>query len=102
MLNNREIVIKKLKRELPFLKTKYGVIQIGLFGSCATEKDNKSSDIDLYIEFKEPLGFAFFELSEYLEKKLRKKVDIITSAGLNSIRIENVKKSIEGTTIYVQ
>jgi len=87
-------ILKKLAEKKPYLKTKYGVRRLALFGSHASGQAGASSDIDLLVDFSRPIGFEFFELCDYLEKLLGKKVDVLTSAGLQSIRVKSVSKSI--------
>ena len=65
-----------IQRELgklkPYLREKYGVKKIGVFGSYARgeERRRNPSDIDILIELEKPIGWEFFYLKDYLEKKL--------------------------------
>ena len=52
MISSREQIIEKLKKDYPFLSSKYGLKKIGLFGSFASESQNENSDVDLIVEFK--------------------------------------------------
>ena len=54
----------------PYLREKYGVKKIGVFGSYARGEEKESSDIDILIELEKPIGWEFFYLKDYLEKKL--------------------------------
>ncbi|MEI6614778.1 MAG: nucleotidyltransferase domain-containing protein [Chrysiogenales bacterium] len=90
-----------LRRELPKLKTEFGVKRIGLFGSFSSGKQKQSSDVDLLIEFEKPIGFKFMIMAEYLEKRLGRKVDILTLAGVDSIRVRPIAKSILSSVVYV-
>jgi predicted nucleotidyltransferase len=90
-----------LRRELPKLKTEFGVKRIGLFGSFSSGKQKQASDVDLLIEFEKPIGFKFMIMAEYLEKRLGRKVDILTPAGVDSIRIKPIAKSILSSVVYV-
>jgi predicted nucleotidyltransferase len=74
---------------------------IGLFGSWVTSKATPESDIDLIIEFDQPIGFQFIELCHELERILGKKIDVLTPVDLANIRINSVKKQIEQQIIYV-
>ena len=98
MIAKKEI-IAILRRELPHLKTIFGVKRIGIFGSYSKGVQKEDSDVDLIVEFERPIGLKFFELSEYIENLLGKKVDILTPAGIKTIRVkkvaEDIKKSIE-------
>jgi hypothetical protein len=90
-----------LKREHPFLLRKYGARKLAVFGSFAKGKQNRGSDVDIIIEFEKPVGFKFIELSEYLEKVLHRKVDIITKEGLKSIRNPEISREIRKQAKYV-
>lgn len=46
--------------------------------------------MDIVVEFEKPIGLKFIELSDYIEKVLGKKVDILTPAGINGIRVKKV------------
>ena len=94
-------VINVLRREIPYLKENYGVKKIALFGSVVKGKYNKSSDIDIVVEFEKPIGFRFMDLAEYLEKKLGRKTDILTAEGVRSIRIKKVAQDIRRSLFYV-
>ena len=73
----------------------------GVFGSVARDQADKSSDVDIVVEFDRPIGFRFIELADYLENLLGCKADILTPAGIEAIRLQNVAKSIREDVIYV-
>ena len=94
--------VKKVLRDVhPHLASEYGVKKVGLFGSFAKGVATEASDIDLLIEFERPIGFKFFELAEYLEDLLGKRVDVLTPAGVQGIRIERIARDIEESIVYV-
>jgi predicted nucleotidyltransferase len=94
-------VIKTIKNEKPHLAAEFNVKKIGLFGSFARGRQTGKSDIDIIVEFSKPIGFKFLELCDYLEKKLGKKVDILTPAGIKGIRLKHIAKDIRSNIIYV-
>jgi predicted nucleotidyltransferase len=96
-----ENVKKILKKEFPYLAARYGVKKIGLFGSFAKGKQTTKSDIDIIVEFRKPIGFRFIELCDYFEKRLGKKIDILTPAGIKSIRHKHVAEIIKRSVVYV-
>ncbi len=100
MLTKKEI-ITILKNELPYLRDIFGVKRIGLFGSSAKGIQREDSDVDLIVEFEKPIGLKFFELSEHIEMVLGKKVDILTPAGIKSIRVKKVAEDIRKSIVYV-
>ena len=100
MLTKREIT-EILHEKYPHLADEYSVKQIGLFGSYAKDVAQKTSDIDLIVEFERPIGFKFIELTEYLETILGQKVDVLTPAGLEGIRNASIAKNIKESIEYV-
>ena len=90
-----------LKNELPYLRRLFGVKRMALFGSFAKGTQRHDSDVDLYVEFDKPVGLAFFKLTQYLEKKLGRKTDVITPGGLVGIRIPQVAEDIKRSLVYV-
>jgi hypothetical protein len=100
-MSPQQKVINVLRRELPYLKENYGVKKIALFGSIAKNKHTKASDIDMVVEFIRPIGFRFMDLAEYLEKRLGRKIDILTADGIKSIRIKKVARDIKRSLLYV-
>ena len=97
----RKEIITCLKEQLPYLAEEFGVEKIGLFGSFAQDTASNSSDVDLMVEFNQPIGFRFIELIDYLEQLLNRKVDLLTPAGIQDIRLNHVSESINSTIIYV-
>jgi len=100
LLTQKE-VLEILRNNLPFLKEKYGVRKIAIFGSFAKEIQKEDSDIDIIIEFEKPIGLKFVELAEYIETILGKEVDILTPEGVKSIRYNEVVEDIKKSVVYV-
>jgi predicted nucleotidyltransferase len=98
----KENILSKIKKNYPHLATEYGIKQIGLFGSFVNGDPTNKSDIDLIIEFEQPIGLRFIELAEYLEHLLGRKVDILTRTGIQGIRIPGIADKILENAIYVQ
>jgi len=92
--SNIENILRNLK---PVLSDKYEVERIGYFGSFARGDQNADSDIDILVEFRRPLGWAFFDLQELLEKELQRKVDLVSTKALK----EQLRDEILRQTRYV-
>lgn len=56
-MKTKEEVIKVLKQELPFLKQRYALSNVGLFGSYSRNEQTEHSDIDLLVDFERPIDF---------------------------------------------
>lgn len=87
-------VTTTLRQQLPYLSAEYGITRLGVFGSYAKGTQQEQSDIDLLVEFKTPLGLWFVELTDYLEQLLQRPVDVLTPAGISTIRNPQVARDI--------
>jgi hypothetical protein len=101
MNTTQEAIFDCLRQQLDYLREQFHVKRIGLFGSFATKKATADSDVDLVIEFEQPIGLKFIDLCEYLETCLGRKVDILTMAGVATIRNRSIAESITRSLIYV-
>ncbi|MGB9682909.1 MAG: nucleotidyltransferase family protein [bacterium] len=82
MRNLEEIrsILSYYKEEL---KIKYGVREIGIFGSYVRNEQRRSSDIDILVEFeKTPSLLEFINLENYLSDILGVKVDLVMKDSL--------------------
>ncbi|BAL81634.1 nucleotidyltransferase family protein [Caldisericum exile] len=97
---SKDEIIKILTKNRKILG-KFKVKRIGIFGSFVRNKATSKSDVDLYVEFEEPTLENFIGLSSTLEKLFKRKVDILTPLGIESIRIPSVKEEIKKSIEYV-
>ena len=84
-MTTRENILTILKDNKPSL-TKYGVSNIGLFGSYLRNEQSPQSDIDLLVDFEpEEENFdnymAVYDIFENLFKD--EKIEIVTKNGLS-------------------
>jgi len=96
-MNNQIEIENKLRRLKPILSKEYNVDKIGYFGSYSRNEQNKDSDIDILVYFRKPIGWAFFDLQELLEKELKLKVDLVSEKALK----EQLRQIILNTVKYV-
>lgn len=79
-------------------ETNFDITNIALFGSYATGKQHKDSDIDLVVDMKTKNYFKLIAFENFLHEKLQKKVD---AGFLNSMK-SFVKNSIKDDLIYIK
>ncbi|QOG13283.1 hypothetical protein FWKOB_07210 [Arcobacter sp. FWKO B] len=92
----KTFVLNFLSSHKQLLKEKYDVEKIGLFGSYATDNQKESSDIDIIVQM--PSDFdKYYDLKEFLETKLEKRVDLGLEKNLRKLIENKVKNEI----IYV-
>jgi uncharacterized protein len=78
-----ETVKRTLSQHKTELTEKFRVKTIGVFGSYVRREQNRSSDVDILVEFEEPVGlFEFMKLENYLSDLLGVKVDLVSKKAL--------------------
>lgn len=71
----------------------FKVGSLSIFGSVARGDAGLDSDIDLLVEFSEPVGlFEFARLKGFLEELLGTRVDLVTPASLRESMRESVRR----------
>lgn len=87
-----------LQKNMVTLKNQYNVKTIGVFGSFSRGKVEKRSDVDILVEFSQPLGFfRFIELENFLGRLIGRKVDLVTKKALKPA----IKDEILREVLYV-
>jgi len=90
--------IKKIQKEIIPVLENHGVKKASVFGSFARGENKKSSDIDILVEFeggKTLLDLVGLEME--LEKKLGRKVDLITYNSISPL----LRKSILDSEVKI-
>lgn len=82
-MKNVEEMRRKLEALKPLLKDKFKVRGIGIFGSYIRGEEKEKSDLDILVEFEEPISLLkFVELENYLTDVLSIKVDLVMKDAL--------------------
>lgn len=77
---------------------KYSISSIGLFGSVVrNDFSPTTSDIDIIVDFSKPIGVEFIDLADYLEQKIKRKIDLVSRNGIK----QKYYQAIESDIIYV-
>lgn len=97
-MKDLEEVKRKLAELKSVLREKFKVESIGLFGSYVRGEQKGESDLDVLVEFSEPIGlFEFIELEGFLSDELGAKVDLVMKKTLK----KRIKERIIKEAIYV-
>ena len=91
-LNKKKDIEKLEKKIIPILK-RHDIVKAGIFGSFARGEATRKSDIDILIQFKgrkSLLDLARVEIE--LEKKIRRKADVLTYDSINPLLKERILK----------
>ena len=94
---DKQLIAKTLKDNKKDLLSRYHLTAIGIFGSFTREDFREDSDIDILIDYDQPIGIEFIDLAEELEKILDRKVDLVSKNGVKPKYFEEIQKDL----IYV-
>jgi predicted nucleotidyltransferase len=86
-----------LRQNKEALGKKYKIKEIGFFGSHSRGDFRPDSDVDILVEFSEPIGLEFVDLANELEGLLQRKVDLVSRRGIKP----RYWKVVEPEVIYV-
>jgi len=90
-LNSIKQTLQQIK---PELVEKYHISLLGLFGSVVRDDFSSSSDIDILVDFSQPIGIEFIDLANYLELRLKKPVDLVSRKGVKSSYMAQIEREI--------
>ena len=80
---DRDELVRTLREQLSWLRERYGVRTLALFGSYAQGTARATSDVDLLVEFEQvPSLLTFIEIELYLTDLIGVKVDLVRKDGL--------------------
>lgn len=80
------------------LREKYGVKEIGVFGSYARDEQKKKSDVDIVVELEEPVSLLkLVGLENFLSEIVGIKVDVIPRIDIR----HELKDRILKEAIYI-
>jgi uncharacterized protein len=87
-------IISIIRRIKPELRRKFGVTRIGCFDCYIDHHHNKLCDLNVLVELEQPLGWDYFALKEFLQKKLEIHIDIFTPNAIKPAMKEDVMKEV--------
>lgn len=93
----RNRIIEALKEVSGYVKSKYPVKSMAVFGSSVREDYKENSDVDIVVDFQSDDFLLFNSLAEELEVILGKKIDLITLRSLKPRHLQYIQNQM----IYV-
>ncbi len=82
-VNSIDYIIQIIAASREQLRSEFGVIGIGIFGSVVRGEQAAGSDIDILVEFERPIGFVrFMRLEKRLADLVGMRVDVVTKKAL--------------------
>ncbi len=92
-------IIDVLAEAKPYLRERYNVREIGIFGSYARGEQGPESDVDILVELDEPIGWDVVDKKEDLERMLGLPVDLAIKGEV--ARRPQLMRAVEAETVYV-
>jgi len=90
-----ETIKAKLLERKPLLAERFKVKEIGIFGSLVRGEQGEASDIDILVEFSEPISFfSFIDLEDYLSEILEARVDLVSKKALKPHIGKNILREL--------
>ena len=93
-MNELEEIKEVLKTHKKYLKQKFYVDKLGIFGSFSKGEETSESDVDILVEINGPVGWEFFDLKDLLEENLHRNVDLVTLDSLKPLLRERILKEV--------
>jgi hypothetical protein len=97
-MRSQSEILGQLREMMAELRVQYHVRKIGIFGSYSKERQTTDSDIDLVVEFDQPIGMmAFVHLRNRITDRLGIRVDLVTPDGLHPL----IRDQVMHEVVYV-
>ncbi|HET7882909.1 MAG TPA: nucleotidyltransferase family protein [Acetobacteraceae bacterium] len=91
MIQTRDI-IRLLRKALPNLRHQWPIHSLALFGSRVRDDAQLNSDLDILVEFTEPIPVSsFLALEQRLAEITGLRVDLVSAAALKRYMGERVR-----------
>ena len=91
---DQETILQRLNQHRSRLAQRYPLKSIALFGSYARGKQQANSDIDLLVEFTQPVGMEIVGLAMELEEILGQRVDLVTYSAVKNRLFHYIKNEL--------
>jgi predicted nucleotidyltransferase len=92
---NQQMILKFLTENKSFLREKFHVVKIGIFGSFARNEEDPDSDIDILIELENNVSNVFdlkWSLREFLKNQFHRDIDICNTKHIKPYAREQILK----------
>ena len=95
---NRDEILRILREFKRDYAAKYGILELGVFGSVARNTAGEQSDVDICVKTETPNPFLLVHIKQELEERVGKHVDIVrVREQMNPF----LKSRIEKEGVYV-
>lgn len=96
-MKTQQEIKSKLSQHKADLARRYKIKQLGIFGSYSRGDFTEGSDVDILVEFTEPVGLEVVDLADELESLLEQKIDLVSKGAIKP----RYWKHVEPEVVYV-
>ena len=97
-MSGKEKYIELLTDSIPYIRDRFEVKSMLMFGSVARGDEHAESDVDLFVDMP-PKAFQVIRLKQYLQKLLGRTVDVVRQhSRLDPFLTNEIKR--DGITIF--
>ena len=94
-MRNLKQIQNILASSKPELRKRYKVRELSIFGSYSRGEQKKTSDVDVLVRFSPNASlFDFVGLGNYLEERLKMKVDVVSERGIRPELKNSITKGV--------
>ena len=94
-MRNLKQIQNILASSKPELRKRYKVRELSIFGSYSRGEQKKKSDVDILVRFNPNASlFDFIGLGNYLEERLKMKVDVVSERGIRPELKSSIVKDV--------
>ncbi len=95
---DKESLLHLLQAHKAVLTERFGVIDLGVFGSFARDEATNDSDLDILVAFDGPAtSRSYFGVQFYIEDLTGRTVDLVTNKALRP----EIRSSVERDCVHV-
>ena len=97
-MKTKDDILSILRHAKPNLEKKYHLRSLALFGSYSRGDNTGDSDVDILVDFKQPIsGLRFVQLAEDIESCVGLSADVVHADGVKPRYLDVIQKDL----IYV-
>ena len=92
---DKVVILQKLRKLKPIFQQNYGLSEIALFGSYSRDEQTEESDIDIMVDFSNPIGIEYFDLVYALNDAFKNsKVQVVSKKGIKPKYFDRLKQDL--------
>ena len=94
-MSSREHILELLRQAKSDVEGQYHVRTMALFGSYSRNEQTEDSDVDLLVDFDEPIsGLTFVRFADTLEERLGLHVDVVPADAVKPRYRQHIQKDL--------